>query len=149
MAAPAFFLASALWVILIIAETSIQSASLRITSPDSVIDCPESLPQCQFQVAGHAIPPVSGNQIIVLVYPVNPSGGGWFVQWPPASIQTNGDWSQSPTYIGSTEAPTDTGDTLRIEAVLVHAGATYYGTSLERLEASGRSMDRTNATISS
>jgi hypothetical protein len=111
---------------------------LRITSPGSSISCRADNPQCRFQVSGLTAAGLpSGLQIIVLVDPVNPSGGGWFAQYPPASISPSGAWLQSPAYIGSEAGPAHAGDTLQVEAVLVHADATYRQTSLADLPRTG------------
>jgi hypothetical protein len=115
--------------------------SLDITSPTGVVHCPSAAPQCQFQVNGQITGGLAaGDEILVLVFPIHPSGGGWFIQWPPASPGNSGSWLQSPVYIGSSTAPSHNGDTLQIEAVLVHANATYNGTSLKDLSKSGASI---------
>ena len=112
---------------------------LSITSPTSGIRCTSPTPQCRFQVTGHATPePASDLEILVLVYPVSPGGQGWYIQWPPASIQAGGSWSQSPSLIGSSTAAAHNGDTLNIQAVLVHVGAIYNGSTLADMSKSGR-----------
>jgi len=114
---------------------------VTITSPASVIQCASSKPQCQFEVTGRITPePPSDLKIVVLVYPENPSGGGWFVQWPDANLELSGDWHQTPAYIGSTGKPVRHGNTLEVEAVVVHANATYNGIRLKGLEESGKSI---------
>ena len=111
---------------------------VRIASPITTINCPAQSPQCQFQVAGKTSAGLSSDlEIIVLVYPVNPGGGGWYIQWPPAGIEPDGNWLQSPADIGSGAAPAHDHDTLQVEAILVHADATYNGTSLADLSKSG------------
>lgn len=110
---------------------------LRIASPAATVSCPTQS-QCRFQVSGKTAAGLSSDlEIIVLVFPVTPSGGGWYIQWPPASIGPDGDWLQSPTDIGSAAAPAHGGDTLQIEAILVHADSTYKGTALADLSKSG------------
>jgi hypothetical protein len=121
----------------------ITPSSLNIKSPTSVIDCTSSALQCQFPVSGHATPePASDLEILVLVYPTSPSGQGWYIQLPPASIRIGGDWSQIPSLIGSSSstAPARNGDTLQIEAVLVRSGATYDGSTLADISKSGKAI---------
>jgi hypothetical protein len=111
---------------------------VSIASPIATINCPAQSPQCQFQVRGKtAAGPSSDLEIIVLVFPDNPGGGGWYIQWPPASIEPDGNWLQSPADIGSGTAPAHDHNTLQVEAILVHADATYNGTSLEDVSKSG------------
>jgi hypothetical protein len=113
------------------------TASVSITSPVSTISCPGPPGQCQFQVTGQATQGLASDlEIIVAVEPVKPGGGGWFIQWPPGGIGPGGGWSQSPADIGSGKYPAHGGDTLELEAVLVRAGATYRGTTLEALSGS-------------
>ncbi len=117
--------------------------SLSIASPAGVIKCTSSAPQCQFQVSGHVTPePASGVEIFVLVYPINPTGDGWYVQLPPANIQTGGNWSQAPSLIGSTSggAPARNGDTFQVEAVEVSTGATYRGSTLPDISTSEKTI---------
>jgi len=115
--------------------------SLAITAPRSAVDCTSSAPQCQFQVTGRVTSnPASDLQILILVYPTNPSGHGWYAQFPPATIEASGDWSQAPSYIGGGTAPARNGDSFNIEAILVHAGATYGNSTLEDISKSGQSI---------
>ena len=72
-------------------------------------------------------------RIYVFVYPVMPPGAGWYLQKSPANIGLKGDWTQSPSYIGSDVAPAVTGNTLKIRAVLVTKDATYDGEKLDDL----------------
>lgn len=122
-------------------STSPAPPSLDITSPTGVVHCPSTPQPCQFQVTGQTTGGLAaGDEIVVLIFPIHPSGGGWFIQWPPASLGNSGSWLQSPAYIGSSEYPAHNGDTLQIEAVLVHVNATYKGTSLGDLSKSGASI---------
>ena len=115
--------------------------SIAITSPSGVVHCPDPAPQCQFMVTGRTAGTLALSQeIVVLVFPVHPSGGGWFIQWPPASIEAGGSWLQSPADIGSSTAPAHDGDTLQAEAVVIHVGATYNGRSLEDTSKAGASI---------
>jgi len=107
--------------------------TLSITTPASTLDCPTKGPQCQFVVTGRSFGVATDLEIFVLVSPVHPAGSGWYVQSPPASIGGNGDWTQSPSYLGAPGYPVHAGDTLQIEAVLVPVGATYKGTALSSL----------------
>jgi hypothetical protein len=113
--------------------------TVSITAPKSTVDCRASGPQCRFTVAGRSAGAGSDLQIFVLVYPVNPPGGGWYVESPPASIGGNGAWDQAPSYVGSAATPARNGDKLQIEAVVVHTGATYNGTLLSDM-ASGATI---------
>jgi hypothetical protein len=112
--------------------------SLALTAPRSAVDCTSSPPQCQFQVTGRVTPkPTSDLQIVILIYPTDPSGHGWYTQFPPANIEASGDWSQATSYIGASTAPARNGDSFNIEAILVHAGATYGSSTLEDISKSG------------
>jgi hypothetical protein len=122
-------------------STSTAAYHINIASPISVITCTTSAPQCQFELTGQVTADLPADlEVVVLVYPIHPGAGGWFIQWPPASIQATGSWSQSPAYIGAGVAPARDGDTLQVEAVLVNADATYNGTALSDLSKSGTSI---------
>lgn len=105
--------------------------------PPGTVQCanPPTDPFCRFEVRGTSqVKPLSGLQIYVFVFPVEPPGdGGWYLQKPQANLEDEGVWQQSPTYIGSTQHPARTGDTLDIRAAIVSSGSTYDGTPLENL----------------
>lgn len=111
------------------------ATKVSITSPASTLHCRPSTPQCPFTVAGHSTHVASGAHILVLVFPLQPAGAGWYVQSQSATIQANGGWSQSPSYIGAGKYPVHNGDTLQIEAIVVRAGASYQGRDLAVLAA--------------
>lgn len=105
---------------------------VSITSPQSVIHCPpHGAPYCKFVTSGTMAGQLGPYKILVLLYPVNPNGGGWIVQWPPASTGAGEAWYQSPDYIGSSGTPASNGDTFWLEAVVVSADASYGGSPLQ------------------
>jgi len=106
---------------------------VSIATPASSLDCRTQGPQCQFRVTGRLSRAAAGLEIFVLVSPVDPPGHGWYVQLQPAGIGGNGDWAQSPSYLGAPGYPVSNGDTLEVEAVLVSSSATYNGTALSSL----------------
>jgi hypothetical protein len=114
--------------------------AVSIAAPSSTVDCRGAGPQCPFTIAGHSTGAGSDLEIYVLVFPVRPSGGGWFVQSPSAFVAGNGDWNQTPAYVGSSTSPSGGGDTFRIAAVLVQVNATYQGFSLDDLASQGTSI---------
>lgn len=121
--------------------TPSQPVSLSITSPSGVVHCKDPAPQCQFQVTLRTTGTVAQSQeILVLVDPLKPSGGGWFIQLQPANLQADGSWLQNPADIGSSTAPAHKGDTLQLEAVVVRVGATYNRRSLEAISKAGESI---------
>jgi hypothetical protein len=120
------------------AQGSSAPPSIDITSPTSAAHCFKPTPQCQFEVTGEATGAFPrGLEILVLVYPISPSGTGWYIQWPPVTPSSNGAWLQSPTDIGSDGAAAHNGDTLQIVAVLVGKDASYNRTSLQQLSQAG------------
>jgi hypothetical protein len=94
------------------------------------VNCGSPGPQCQFTVTGWSAYVGSGLQIRVLIFPVRPSGGGWFTQSPAASTEASGDWNQAPADLGAPGSPASSGDTLKLEAVVVRPDATYNGVPL-------------------
>jgi hypothetical protein len=100
---------------------------VRINSPKDILTCSEDA--CQFEVKGFTSSVVSRSdfndlRLYVLVFPSKPPGAGWYIQVQPASIQvSDGLWSQSASWLGSTATPVKNGDTLKIVAVVVHKDA--------------------------
>jgi hypothetical protein len=119
--------------------------SITVTSPSGEVHCPNPAPQCKFQVTGQVTGTIAaGLEILVLVFPVNPPGGGWYIQWPPAITGPGDAWLESPAYIGSPTAVAHDGDTLEIEAVLVRPDASFSGTSLHQLSKEGTAIPAVN-----
>ena len=100
---------------------------VKIESPSNIIECFEDA--CQFEIKGSTSSIVSRSdfndlRLYVLVFPATPPGAGWYIQVQPASIQvSDGLWSQPTSWIGSTAAPVENGDTLKVVAVVVHKDA--------------------------
>jgi hypothetical protein len=115
--------------------------SIAITSPSGVVDCKDPAPQCQFQATLQVTGTLARSQeIVVLVYPLNPPGGGWFIQSPSPVLEASGTWLQDSADIGSSTAPAHDGDTLLVEALVIRVGATYNGTSLEDISKAAASI---------
>jgi hypothetical protein len=100
---------------------------VRITSPKDIITCSEDA--CQFRLEGSTSSVVSRSdfndlRLYVLLFPIDPPGAGWYIQLQPGGIQaSDGLWSQSPSWLGSTASPAKAGDTLKIVAVIVSTDA--------------------------
>lgn len=108
---------------------------ISITEPKDILVCDVSLPQCVFTIRGTStLEDYSDVRIYTLVYPLDPSGNGWYLQHPFAIIDSsNGTWIQSPAVLGSPEYPAKDGDMLLIVAIIVHKNATYNGIPLDML----------------
>jgi hypothetical protein len=100
---------------------------VRIDSPKDIITCSEAA--CQFEVKGLTSSVVSRSdfndlRLYILIFPIDPPGAGWYIQLQPGGIQTSdGLWSQSPSWVGSTAVPVENGHTLKIVAVVVSTDA--------------------------
>ena len=70
--------------------------------------------------------------IYVLVYPVNPSGAGWYPQIGETTVRPDGTWSRIAV-IGAAEYPSHKGDTFRILALVVSKDAMINGTRLDKM----------------
>jgi hypothetical protein len=111
---------------------------VRITNPmdNRTLRCDERAinSSCLFHVEGIVgwidFASVFDYTVYVFVFPVNPHGEGWYLQKPPAPIESNGKWKQSPAYLGNNIDPAVAGNTLRIQAVLVKSDATFNGEKL-------------------
>jgi hypothetical protein len=119
--------------------TNTPSPSVQITNPldNGTLSCdnPPTEAFCLFHVQGKigGVGSFSEYRLYVFVYPVTPPGAGWYLQKIPAAIESNGNWEQSPAYLGNPTFPAVTGNTLKIRAVLVKSDATFNGTTLEDL----------------
>jgi len=112
------------------------SAAIHVTSPRKVLECtnPEKDPACLFEVKGKAtgIDPAD-LRIYTFVYPTDPPGEGWYMQVQPATVSGDGQWVQTPSYLGNERARVRTGHSLRLRAAVVGRDATYKGTRLSDL----------------
>ena len=119
--------------------TNTPSPSIQITSPmdNGTMSCDNYAEEafCLFHVHGKigGIGSFSDYRVYVFVFPVTPPGAGWYLQKSPAAIESNGDWEQSPAYLGNVTFPAVTGNVLKLRAALVKADATFNGTTLEDL----------------
>jgi hypothetical protein len=97
--------------------------SVAITQPQGQITCIQTtrdVPEpCSFEVAGTSTRVVSEPDvgIYVLLEPTRPSAGGLFIQLPPATVQSNGDWSATAT-LDDELIQVRNGVTLNIQAVI-------------------------------
>lgn len=100
---------------------------IKITYPKDVLTCSEDI--CQIEVKGSTSSVVSRSdfndlRLYVLIFPIKPSGAGWYIQLQPGAAQiSDGLWSQSPSWLGSVGSPVKAGDTLKIVAVIVSKDA--------------------------
>jgi hypothetical protein len=119
--------------------TNTPEPSVQITNPidNGTLSCDNSPDQsfCLFHVQGKisGVGSFSDYRVYVFVFPLTPSGAGWYLQKSPAAIQSNGDWELSPAYLGNATFRAEKGNTLKVRAVLVKGDATFNGTKLEDL----------------
>jgi hypothetical protein len=94
---------------------------------------------CLLNIEGNAggVNLSSNVRLWVFIKPVNPPGAGWYFQKSPATIKSNGDWKQSPSYLGSTAVPAVSGHTFTVRVALVTGDATLNGSKLDDLAVSG------------
>lgn len=108
--------------------------AVQITKPTKELDCTDQKAKsCIFTVEGT----MSGfdravHRIHVFVKPTKPSGAGWYPQVQPADDR-EGQWSQTPSQVGSDGAPAEAGHELQIRAAIVRSDATFNGTRLADL----------------
>jgi len=107
------------------------SLSVAITNPTKVIDCP-NIPACNFTVEGTSSGVTTNPdlRIFILVFPLNPPGAGWYPQAYPATVEADGTWLQTPSWIGNVSAPVKTGHTLQVVAIIAHKDAAGKGIKL-------------------
>jgi len=100
--------------------------SVAITAPvdDGIVDCNPPPALCRFAAEGtctglwSSLGAAQQFRLYVLVYPLEPFGGGWFLQLTPATVsQVDGSWL-AVAQIGDETSPAATGDTLRLVAVI-------------------------------
>ncbi len=119
--------------------TNTPEPSVQITNPidNGTLSCDNSAEEawCLFHVQGKigGVGSFSDYRMFVFVFPVTPPGEGWYLQKSPAAIESNGDWEQSPAYLGNNTFPAVAGNVLKIRAVLVKSDATFNGAKLEDL----------------
>lgn len=111
---------------------------IAITAPIGMVAClnPPTEAICRFEVKGtsQGITIANGDRIYVFIYPVNPNGQGWYMQFPRANVTyTNGVWVQSPSVLGDGIRYVNTGETFRLRAAIVRADATYLGVPLDQV----------------
>jgi hypothetical protein len=109
-------------------EVKASKSSVEIIEPVSGgqvgCDNASSEPACRFSVRGpsNGLNPGAGDTIVVFLSPIRPSGGGWWMQSPPAAIEPDGKWSQSPSWLGAPGFPARTGDVVALQAAIVRGG---------------------------
>lgn len=112
------------------------SVTLEITGPTSSTTCtnPPTEEPCFFSTTGKSkgVTNKKDLSIFVLVFPVQPSGAGWYLQAGEATLQPNGTWSKL-AQIGATGYPAHKGDTFRIMAMAISKNAMIDGTRLDKL----------------
>lgn len=110
--------------------------TIAITYPKKKAICsnPPADPFCRFEIRGSSgLNPLGKLRVYAFIYPLEPAGGGWYIQFPRAEIEANGDWLQAPAYLGNDGNPAETGDRVRIRAAVVTEDATYHGIPLDDL----------------
>ena len=107
---------------------------ITVRSPRETTPCTPVGPSCYFEVKGQ----VGGKnyrdyRIYTFVFPLEPLGPGYYLQDRAASVDSEGNWTQFPSYFGSPDTQAESGYSFKLQAVLVRADATYYGTGLDQL----------------
>ena len=122
-----------------IAITSPQNNGIVVCENDPPTPPNPPDPFCQFEVKGvsSAAKPLNGLRIYVFVFPKVPPGEGWYLQKQWAVVYSNNNWSQSPSYLGNVDNPAQTNHTLKVQAAVVRADASYNGTPLDNLPSPG------------
>jgi hypothetical protein len=112
------------------------SITVEITEPARSTTCtnPPNEGTCLFTTTGRSKGVTNKNDlfICVLVYPVKPSGDGWYFQIGEATVRPDGTWSKIAG-IGAPQYPAHKGDTFRIVALVVSRDAMIGGTRLNKL----------------
>lgn len=119
-----------------VTPTTPPAQSLTMSWSRNEVQCNNSSaePACRFDVEGSLMGvPAGSAHVVVFIFPTNPPGQGWYVQWPPASVGANGDWMQVPSWVGNNDFPAETGHKLRVRAAAVRPTATYRGAALDQL----------------
>ena len=111
---------------------------VEITSPLMTVRCLSSAeePACRFTVSGTATGLDSGDLVAVFVFPIEPPGGGWFIQQPLASVDRDGQWLQD-THLGTGGFAVQGGDVLEIRVAIVTNDANVGGVLLAEEQATG------------
>lgn len=122
---------------------TLPSMTVEITEPAGSTTCTNPLSEgtCLFPTTGRSkgVTNKKGLLIYVLVYPVKPSGDGWYLQIGQATVRPDGTWS-TVAGIGAPQYPAHKGDTFRIMALVVSKDAMIDGTRVDKL-APGKAID--------
>jgi hypothetical protein len=111
------------------------SITVEITGPTKSTTCtnPPTEDPCLFSTTGKSKGVTNKKDlwICVLVYPVQPSGAGWYLQGGETTLRPDGTWSKV-AQIGATGYPAHKGDTFRIMALVISKNAMIDGTRLDK-----------------